>query len=49
MLDRVALGEAHRTHLMQQLAGAGPVELETATRSPFRLLQNGFWARSGSA
>lgn len=33
MLGRVALGEARRTHLMQQLEGAGPVELETAART----------------
>lgn len=33
MLGRVALGEARRTHLMQQLEGAGPVELETAARA----------------
>lgn len=33
MLGRVALGDARRTHLMQQLEGAGPVELETAART----------------
>jgi hypothetical protein len=33
MLGRVGLGEARRTHLMQQLEGAGPVELETAART----------------
>ncbi|MEX6504695.1 hypothetical protein [Pseudomonas zhanjiangensis] len=33
MLGRVALGDPKRTHLMQQLEGAGPVELETAART----------------
>lgn len=33
MLGRVALGETRRTHLMHQLEGAGPVELETAART----------------
>lgn len=32
MLGRVALGEARRTNLIQQLEGAGPVELETAAK-----------------
>lgn len=49
MLGRVALGEARRTHLLQQLEGAAPVELETAARLPFRPWPNGCWARSGSA
>lgn len=33
MLGRVALGDPRRTNLMQQLEGAGPVELETAART----------------
>lgn len=33
MLGRVALGESKRTAYMQQLDGAGPIELETAART----------------
>jgi hypothetical protein len=32
MLGRLALGDAKRTQYMQQLEGAGPVEMETAAR-----------------
>ena len=32
LLGRVALGDPKRTHFMEQLEGAGPVEMETAAR-----------------